>query len=165
MTPRYTRLMDSPLGVLRLVATPAALTGVYLPAQQCAHLAEAVEAASHPVLDRAAAELGEYFLGERTSFSTPVVLEGTPFQRSVWEVLGTIPFGEQRSYTWLAREVGRPRAARAAGAANGRNVLSIIVPCHRVVGADGALTGYAGGVEAKRWLLAHERRERARVLG
>lgn len=153
----HTRAIDSPLGAIRLVATDDALVGVYLPAQRPAPRLEVVEEASHPVLDRASGEFDEYFRGVRTSFSTPLAQPGTPFQLSVWAALLTIPFGERRSYTWLARHIGRPRAVRAVGSANGRNVLPIVVPCHRVVNKDGSLAGYAGGVEVKRWLLEHER--------
>ncbi len=153
----YAKSIDSPLGAIHLVAADNALVGVYLPAQRPAHRPELVEAMSHPILDRAAGQFEEYFKGERTAFSVPLAQTGTPFQRSVWTALLTIPFGEQRSYTWLARQVGRPRAVRAVGAANGANRLPIIVPCHRVIHKDGSLAGYGGGVEVKRWLLDHER--------
>ncbi|HEY3356211.1 MAG TPA: methylated-DNA--[protein]-cysteine S-methyltransferase [Polyangia bacterium] len=154
------KLMPSPLGALRLVATDAALVGVYLPAQAGV---PAEDVASHPVLDQTARELDEYFRGERRAFTTPLAPHGTPFQLAVWQALAAIPFGEVRSYAALAQAVGRPRAVRAVGAANGRNPLSIIVPCHRVVAAAGALTGYAGGLPAKEWLLAHERRAATRL--
>jgi methylated-DNA-[protein]-cysteine S-methyltransferase len=154
--PLYSRYIDSPLGAILLVATDHALVRVGLPTQRPAHRVEVIKAASHPVLDRAADELGAYFQGERTGFSIPLAQAGTPFQRSVWTALLTIPFGERRSYSWLARNIGRPRAVRAVGSANGRNGLPIVVPCHRVVHKDGSLAGYAGGVEVKRWLLDHE---------
>lgn len=161
MKPLAIATLPSPLGELTLIAGDAALFGLYLPAQQAkARTPDAVttDIEAHPVLVQAAGELDGYFRGERSRFSVPVALHGTPFQREVWAALSTIPFGERRSYRWLAEHVGRPRAVRAVGAANARNALSIIVPCHRVVGADGALTGYAGGIEAKRWLLEHEQR-------
>jgi methylated-DNA-[protein]-cysteine S-methyltransferase len=109
------------------------------------------------VLDRAIAEVDEYFAGKRTEFSIPLAPDGTPFQREVWNALLAIPFGETRSYADVARTIGKPRAVRAVGAANGRNPLGIVVPCHRVIGADGSLTGYAGGVLRKKFLLALER--------
>jgi methylated-DNA-[protein]-cysteine S-methyltransferase len=108
------------------------------------------------VLARAAAQLAEYFAGTRRTFDLPLAPRGTGFQRIVWHALAKIPYGETRSYGELARAIGRPAASRAVGAANGKNPLSIVVPCHRVVGASGELTGYAGGVATKRWLLDHE---------
>lgn len=153
------KTVSSPLGRLLLLATRDALAGVYLPGQRPPHRPDAPECAEpHPVLDRAADELDQYFRGRRTGFSTPLAAAGTDFQRAVWNALAAIPFGERRSYMWVAREIGRPRAFRAVGTANGRNPLPIVVPCHRVVGAHGALSGYAGGVDVKRWLLDHERR-------
>lgn len=110
------------------------------------------------MLRRAAAQLGEYFSGRRRDFDLPLAPVGTPFQRSAWRALAGIPFGETRTYAQQAQTLGRPTATRAVGAANGRNPISIVVPCHRVVGRDGRLTGYAGGVETKAWLLAHEAR-------
>jgi len=110
------------------------------------------------VLDEAATQLAEYFAGDRQEFELPLGPEGTGFQRLVWRALATIPFGETRTYGEIARAIRRPAASRAVGAANGRNPISIIVPCHRVVGASGALTGYAGGMDAKQWLLGHEGR-------
>jgi len=115
------------------------------------------------VLERAAAQLAEYFAGDRRTFDLPLAPEGTTFQRRVWDALLRISYGETWSYGRLAREIGSPSASRAVGAANGKNPLSIIVPCHRVVGVNGALTGYAGGVTAKQWLLAHERGASCRV--
>jgi methylated-DNA-[protein]-cysteine S-methyltransferase len=105
--------------------------------------------------------LAEYFAGERTRFTLPLDIVGTPFQRQVWEALRTIPFGETRSYAEIAVHIGRPRAVRAVGAANGRNPLSIVAPCHRVIGSGGQLTGFAGGLEVKARLLAFEQRMRA----
>lgn len=159
MKPLAIATFPSPLGELTLLARDEALVGLYLPAQQAtARFTDAVstDVEAHPVLARAASELAGYFRGEVYRFTLPVALSGTPFQCDVWAALSTIPLGERRSYRWLAEHVGRPRAVRAVGAANARNALSVIVPCHRVVGADGALTGYAGGIDAKRWLLEHE---------
>jgi methylated-DNA-[protein]-cysteine S-methyltransferase len=157
MSEYMSRTFTSPVGRIRLVATEEALLSVELPAHPAFQPDAPHTQAPHPVLDCAEREFGEYFRGARTTFTVPLAEVGTAFQREVWAALRTIPFGEQRSYAWLAREIGRPRAVRAVGAANGRNLLSIIVPCHRVIGSSGALTGYAGGVGAKQWLLAHER--------
>ena len=155
---RWHSFLDTPVGRLRLVATDAALCGVYFPDHR--HVpapATLGEPRTTPLLDEAARQLAEYFAGARTRFELPVeTTAGTPFQRAVWRALADIPFAARRSYADLARAVGDPRACRAVGAANGRNPLSIIVPCHRVVGSDGSLTGYAGGDRTKRWLLEHE---------
>ncbi|MBS0325487.1 MAG: methylated-DNA--[protein]-cysteine S-methyltransferase [Proteobacteria bacterium] len=107
--------------------------------------------------DRLGGELAEYFSGRRRSFDIPLDLVGTPFQIEVWRALLGIPYGETRSYAEEARQIGRPSAVRAVAAANGRNKISVIVPCHRVIGSDGSLTGYGGGLARKRWLLALER--------
>jgi len=111
-----------------------------------------------PILLRAALELDQYFAGERTEFALPLALRGTPFQRAVWQAIAAVPYGATIAYRDLATAIGRPASIRAAGAATGRNPLSIFIPCHRIVGADGALTGYAGGIERKRTLLALEHR-------
>lgn len=119
----------------------------------------------HPVLLEAKRQLEDYFAGGTGGFTVPLEFRGTEFQKKVWRTLMEIPYGETRTYAWLARRVGNPRAVRAVGAANGRNPLSIIAPCHRVVGSGGALTGFAGGLEVKRLLLnleaEHKRRARA----
>ena len=109
-----------------------------------------------PVLMQAERELEEYFAGRRTAFSVPLSMHGTPFQLEVWEALRAIPYGETRSYAALAAQIGRPRACRAVGMANHVNPLPILVPCHRVLGADGHLTGYAGGLDVKKYLLKLE---------
>lgn len=158
--------VPSPVGSLRLVSNDTCLVAVLFPSHRGAPNLETHEVRSHRVLDHAARELEEYFLGTRQTFSTPLAREGTAFQRLVWSALLTIPFAGKRSYKDLATMVERPRAMRAVGSANGRNLLSIFVPCHRVIASSGELTGYAGGVDAKRWLLEHERavferRERA----
>jgi methylated-DNA-[protein]-cysteine S-methyltransferase len=108
------------------------------------------------VLAQTAKQLDAYFAGVREIFDLPLAPRGTPFQHAVWRALAQIPFGETRSYSDIAKAVGRASAVRAVAAANARNPLSIIVPCHRVIGKDGTLSGYAGGIETKRWLLAHE---------
>ena len=110
-----------------------------------------------PLLLQAAAELAEYFAGTRREFTLPLAPEGTPFQRAVWDALRTIPYGESRSYKQIAAQIGRPTACRAVGMANHRNPIAIVVPCHRVVGSGGTLVGYAGGLEAKAYLLGLER--------
>ena len=109
-------------------------------------------------------ELAEYFKGKRRTFDVPLDLVGTPFQQSVWHALLTIPYGQTRSYAEQARSIGKPTATRAVAAANGNNKISLIVPCHRVIGSDGSLTGYGGGVARKEWLLGMERGERALAL-
>jgi methylated-DNA-[protein]-cysteine S-methyltransferase len=164
--------MDSPIGRLKLVATDDGLAAI-LWETDGAHrvrLGAADESPAHPLLIEVERQLTEYFAGRRTTFDLPLDCSGTPFQRSVWEALRTIPFGETRSYAQIASQVGRPRAVRAAGAANGRNPVAIITPCHRVIGAGGQLTGFAGGLEAKAYLLSLERekgegrREKVEIL-
>ncbi len=145
--------IPSPLGPLRLYARGDELAAVQLPGDD--PLAEERTRPSD-VLALAADQLREYFAGHRRAFDLPLAPDGTGFQQLVWTALLAIPFGHTRSYGEIAAAIGRPSASRAVGAANGRNPIAIIVPCHRVIGASGALTGYAGGMEAKRWLLAHE---------
>jgi methylated-DNA-[protein]-cysteine S-methyltransferase len=145
--------MRSPLGTLRLYAAIDQLVGLCLPDRP----APPGVRRRTGVLDQAAAELAEYFAGRRHEFSLALAPRGTGFQRLVWEALMRIPYGETRSYGELARTIGRPAASRAVGAANGQNPIAIIVPCHRLIGANGDLTGYGGGLDAKRWLLDHER--------
>lgn len=145
--------LDTPIGRLRLVSRDDHLVGIEFEGHQ---EAVAGEEKSDPVLTACAAQLREYFAGKRRSFSLPLAPEGTVFQRAVWHALETIPFGELRSYREVAEAIGKPTAVRAVGAANGRNPLPIVVPCHRVVGSDGSLTGFAGGMEIKRQLLVLE---------
>ena len=156
------RTLSTPVGALRLIGDGEALVGVYFPAHDPAPRVEAHDVERDAILDLAARELDEYFAGGRRAFSVPLAAHGTDFQRAVWLALAAIPYGERRSYLDIARVVGGQGATRAVGAANARNPLSIIVPCHRVVAASGALTGYGGGFAAKRWLLSHEG---ARVSG
>jgi methylated-DNA-[protein]-cysteine S-methyltransferase len=155
--------VPSPLGPLLLVADDAdQLRGLYLPSHQGGPAAGPGQPDAGGVIDRAAAQLGEYFTGQRTTFDLPLATAGTPLQERVWAVLQALPYGTTTTYGRIAAALGLGSgAARAVGMANGRNPLSIIVPCHRVVGASGALVGYAGGLEAKRRLLSHE----ARVAG
>jgi methylated-DNA-[protein]-cysteine S-methyltransferase len=145
--------MPSPVGTLCLCAEDDQLVGLYLPDRP----ARSAPRGHGGVLARAAAQLTEYFAGERRDFDLPLAPSGTEFQRAVWRALAEIPFGATCSYGDLARSLGRPSASRAVGAANGRNPISIILPCHRVIGASGELTGYGGGLPMKRWLLDHER--------
>lgn len=150
---------DSPVGALGLVADAEALVAVLWPTETegRVRLAEEPEPTSdHPVLVKTAAQLDEYFAGTRRRFDLPLGPSGTEFQRQVWWSLAEIPFGETSTYGKQAAAIGRPAAVRAVGAANGRNPLSIVLPCHRIVGADGKLTGFAGGLDTKRWLLDHE---------
>ncbi len=159
--------VDSPVGRLRLLAADQGLVALYYPEHRRPRHVDARDVEHHPVLDQARRELGEYFAGSRTRFDTvlapPAIRGGTEFQHAVWDALLAIPVGETRSYGDLARSIARPRAVRAVGSANALNPISIFVPCHRVIGGAGSLTGYAGGLEAKRWLLAHEQAEAARV--
>jgi len=163
-------VVASPIGPLTLVAAGGALAGVYMDAQR--HLPPAgslgepagpdVPAAAP--LAEAAGQLAEYFAGERTGFELPLAMDGTGFQRRVWAALRDIPYGETISYGELARRIGSASASRAVGLANGKNPVSIIVPCHRVVGAGGSLTGYGGGLDRKRFLLALEQRVSGQTL-
>ncbi|GAB2712895.1 methylated-DNA--[protein]-cysteine S-methyltransferase [Halomonas garicola] len=143
---------DSPLGRLTLTASDDGLTAVDFSRGLLGTRRE------HPVLERCKAQLAEYFAGTRTAFDLPLAAEGTAFQQAVWQALREIPYGETRNYGELAAALGKPTASRAVGTANGKNPLAIVVPCHRVVGADGRLTGYSGGLARKEWLLAHEAR-------
>lgn len=148
----------SPVGELTLVADAGGLAAILWENDRPGRvrLGSMHEAADHPVLAETERQLGEYFAGERRSFDIPLSFAGTDFQKSVWAALLTIPFGETRSYGEIADQLGKPRASRAVGAANGRNPISIIAPCHRVIGSSGQLTGFAGGLEAKKYLLELE---------
>lgn len=181
------RSVESPIGPLQLVAGPAGLRAVLWPGEDGSRVARALagapgpagaagpgtteppasprgpgggladEAGANAILDRAAEQLAEYFAGSRREFDLALDPVGTPFQQRAWEVLRGIPYGATMSYGEQAAALGDAGAARAVGAANGRNPISIIVPCHRVVAASGNLTGFAGGISTKAWLLAHER--------
>jgi len=150
------RWMESPIGTLHLVAEEGALVGLAMEERPKRTATAASPGAEDPVLAEAERQLTAWFKGERTGFDLKLAPKGTPFQLAVWRALREIPFGETCSYRDLAARVGRPKAVRAVGAANGRNPIAIVVPCHRVIGADGTLTGYGGGLPRKRWLLAHE---------
>ena len=162
------RFIDTPIGPITLIASDQGLRAVMWPGEAPGRvtLERGGESAASPaaaaILDTAADQLDEYFDGERTEFDVPLDPIGTEFQQSAWAALRTIPYGETISYGEQAARVGDRRKARAVGAANGRNPISIIVPCHRVVGSNGSLTGFAGGLENKAWLLDHERSVRWR---
>jgi methylated-DNA-[protein]-cysteine S-methyltransferase len=158
------KLIDSPVGTLRLVATDDGLAGILFESTRPnrVRLNTEAEDPSHPVLVETERQLKEYFAGQRKEFALPLDVAGTPFQRTVWNALLTIPFGETRSYGDIARQIGKPGAMRAVGAANGRNPVSIVAPCHRVIGSTGKLTGFGGGLDVKAQLLELEQRADAR---
>jgi methylated-DNA-[protein]-cysteine S-methyltransferase len=149
------KIIDSPIGKLKLVASDKGLAAILWENDNTrrVRLKEVVEKPTHSILVQTEKELAEYFTGSRNTFSVPLDMHGTKFQKNVWAALLKIPFGETRTYGQLAKELGNPKAMRAVGAANGRNPAAIVVPCHRVIGADGKLTGFAGGLEAKAHLL------------
>ncbi len=148
----FTVVVDSPVGPLRLSASADHLVGVAFDGGP-----PSPGNVSHPILRAAARELAEYFAGNRRSFTVPCAPSGTSFEERVWKALTDIPSGETRSYGDVARAIGKKNAVRAVGGANHRNPLAIIVPCHRVIGSDGGLRGYGGGLDKKAWLLEHER--------
>lgn len=154
----FFKTMASPVGMLTLVAGANGLAAILWEDDKPGRvrLGAMEEQADHPVLVETATQLTAYFAGERTSFDLPLDMAGSVFQKRVWAQLLAIPFGQTRSYAEIARAIGSPGAVRAVGAANGRNPVSIVAPCHRVIGSNGTLTGFAGGLEAKRYLLAHE---------
>ncbi|MFQ5576494.1 MAG: methylated-DNA--[protein]-cysteine S-methyltransferase [Anaerolineae bacterium] len=146
----------SEIGWLEICGSHTAVTGINF-----VERAVAVAGDAPPVLRACAQQLEAYFAGRRRRFELPLQPQGTPFQQRVWRALADIPFGQTVTYAELARRVGNPRGFRAVGNANGKNPVSIVIPCHRVVGSDGGLTGYGGGLWRKQWLLAHESRVRA----
>jgi methylated-DNA-[protein]-cysteine S-methyltransferase len=157
--------VDSPVGLLILKSEGEVLTGIYMsgayqdaPSQMPSDLHRWVLDPDAAPLRETARQLEEYFKGERHEFDLPLRLDGTEFQRRAWRNLLEIPYGKTRSYGEQAERIGNPKASRAVGLANGRNPIPIVVPCHRVIGANGSLTGFGGGIARKRWLLAHERR-------
>jgi methylated-DNA-[protein]-cysteine S-methyltransferase len=154
------KTVESPVGRLTLVASDDGLAAVLWENDRPGRVPIVVEAEdrAHPVLVEAERQLQEYFAGRRTAFTLTLDVGGTAFQRRVWQALLTIPFGETRSYAQIARQVGSPAAVRAVGAANGRNPVSIVAPCHRVIGSSGKQTGFAGGLASKAQLLALESR-------
>jgi methylated-DNA-[protein]-cysteine S-methyltransferase len=154
----YYKEMDSPVGRLKIVASDKGLAAVLWEDDNPNRIRVRtyVENNTHPVLIETERQLKEYFEGQRTSFSLALDAVGTEFQKEVWKALSTIPYGETRSYGDIARQMGNVKAVRAVGAANGRNPISIVVPCHRVISSTGDLTGFAGGLEAKAALLSME---------
>lgn len=152
------KLMPSPVGMLTLVARGPALAAVLWEHERenRVRLGPLSEDTFHPVLRDTEKQLNEYFAGARRRFDLPLDFQGTEFQKQVWQALLDIPYGETRSYGQIAQSIGNPKSVRAVGAANGKNPISIIAPCHRVIGASGALTGFAGGLEAKALLLSLE---------
>jgi methylated-DNA-[protein]-cysteine S-methyltransferase len=147
-------IIDSPIGELLVTASSDALTGLEMAPFE--RPAEPSRARANDVLRAARTQLSAYFRGKQMSFDLALAPAGTPFQQGVWQELTRIPLGETISYAQLAERVGRPGHFRAVGSANGRNPISLIIPCHRVIGSSGSLTGYGGGIERKRWLLDHE---------
>ena len=162
--------VDSPIGRLMLTSNGTAITGLYMnlyrnkPTKLPAMSGDWVQNDTIDPLPKAIKQLKEYFAGNRREFDLPLSLEGTEFQQRVWRELTKIPFGKTWSYGQLAKRIGNPNGSRAVGLANGRNPIAIIVPCHRVIGADGSLTGFGGGIDRKEWLLAHEGRPGTREL-
>lgn len=153
--------VESPVGMLQLIASDSGIRALLWPMDgERVRVAptELVDAADHPVLSETKQQLNQYFAGTLTKFELPLDPIGTEFQLDAWRALSNIGYGKTASYAEQALKIGRPKAVRAVGAANGKNPISIIVPCHRVIGSNGSLTGFAAGVEAKRWLLDHERR-------
>ncbi|GGK75656.1 MULTISPECIES: methylated-DNA--[protein]-cysteine S-methyltransferase [Streptomyces aurantiacus group] len=150
-------VIDSPYGPLTLVATDGVLSGLYMTDQRHRPPEETFGTPDDTPFGETIDQLKAYFAGELKEFDLPLRLDGTPFQRTVWDQLRRIPYGETRSYGELADALGNPKASRAVGLANGRNPVGIIVPCHRVVGANGSLTGYGGGLDRKKRLLDFER--------
>ena len=147
----FVTYFHSPLGWIEIKASTDAVTSVIL----CDKRNDRCD--DSPILSECVRQLSEYFDGSRKSFDLPVRQQGTDFQQNVWKSLTDIPFGKTVSYGYIAEKTGNPKAVRAVGAANGKNRVWIIVPCHRVIGSDGSLTGYAGGLERKKWLLEHEK--------
>jgi methylated-DNA-[protein]-cysteine S-methyltransferase len=154
-------VVETPIGPLTLVAMPHALSEVRFPNARAVGPADGPREPEHDVLAQAARELAEYFEGSRLDFDVVLDPQGSPFQLAAWRGLREIPYGTTVSYGEQARRLGHPGKARAIGAANGSNPLPVVVPCHRVIGSDGSLTGFGGGLERKAWLLHHERQ----VLG
>jgi methylated-DNA-[protein]-cysteine S-methyltransferase len=156
MAMRTHLLIESPIGTLTLVNSDGVLSGLYMQLHRHGPGNEGIGELARSGFEQAEEELREYFDGRRREFTLPLAMEGTSFQREVWQRLCAIPFGETRTYGQIAAAMGTPKAVRAVGLANGRNPISIVVPCHRVIGSDGSLTGYGGGLERKTFLLKLE---------
>lgn len=158
---KYVEYYTSPLGALRIIEENNALTHLSLIGKNgplAGFPEDAAQQKSTPLLNLAKTQLEEYFHGTRQRFDLPLRPSGTPFQQKVWEALCTIPYGETRSYKEIAIQIQNPNGCRAVGMANNRNPIIIVVPCHRVIGSDGTLVGYAGGLQVKEWLLEHEKK-------
>jgi methylated-DNA-[protein]-cysteine S-methyltransferase len=155
----YFTFYESPIQSLRLVSDGRSLIGIYMMSEKHELIPQSnwVEDESVAPFPETKQQLTAYFAGSLTEFDLPLQMQGTIFQKRVWEALKTIPYGTTLSYGQLAQQIGQPKASRAVGITNGRNPMSIIVPCHRVIAANGKLTGYGGGIERKQWLLNHER--------
>ena len=154
----YSMQLETPVGPLTVTATEKAVTAIRFGTQVPEGSTRCTEAEATPLLRRAAEEIGDYFAGSRRRFTLPLAPEGTPFQQKVWEALRSIPYGETRTYKQIAIQIGHNQSFRAVGMANNRNPIVVVVPCHRVIGYDGKLTGYAGGLDVKERLLELERR-------
>ena len=154
----YSKTINSPVGKLKLFASNQALVGILWERDKPnrTHIESSIEKTDHPILVETEKQLNEYFAGERKQFDIQLDFIGTDFQKQVWQALLTIPFGETRSYGQIAAQLNNPKSVRAVGAANGKNPISIIAPCHRVIGMSGSLTGFAGGIENKAFLLKLE---------
>jgi methylated-DNA-[protein]-cysteine S-methyltransferase len=154
----FSKIIDSPVGKLNLFASNYALAGILWERDKPnhVHIKNAIEKSDHPILKETEKQLNEYFNGQRKQFDIKLDFIGTDFQKQVWQALLTIPYGETRSYGQIAVQLNNPKSVRAVGAANGKNPISIIAPCHRVIGASGSLTGFAGGIENKKLLLQLE---------
>jgi methylated-DNA-[protein]-cysteine S-methyltransferase len=150
MSSIYFDYYDSPIGLIEIAGTSTAVIALNFVAEPCR------EVASHALVAEAVRQVDEYFDGKRREFEIEMAFEGTDFQQQVWRQLGTVPYGSVASYQDIARGVGRPTAVRAVGAANGRNPIAILVPCHRIIGKNGHLVGYGSGLWRKKWLLKHE---------
>lgn len=151
-----TKIYSSPLGPLTLLANKQGLTALYLPNRAPNHIDQIRSQESAAILEQACQQLDEYFAGTRQTFSVPLAPQGTAFQQRVWQALQSIPFGETASYQAISHRIGNPKANQAVGSANGKNPISIIIPCHRIIGRQGQLVGYGGGLTAKRTLLMWE---------
>mgnify|MGYP005996113751 CR=1 FL=1 len=156
MSKLYYQQAKSPFGDMHLYANDSALCALLFKPWDLVSK-EQILTQSNPIIEQTLQQISEYFQGDRIAFNVPISANGTEFQTKVWKELVNIPFGKTWSYGELANAIGNPKASRAVGAANGKNPISIIVPCHRVIGANGSLTGYAGGLKAKSWLLQHEK--------
>lgn len=154
----YSMQLETPIGPLTVTATKKAVTAIRFGTQVPEGSTPCTGAEATPLLRKAAEEIGDYFAGLRRKFTLPLAPEGTPFQQKVWEALRTIPYGETRTYKQIAIQIGHNQSFRAVGMASNRNPIAIVVPCHRVIGYDGKLTGYAGGLDIKEQLLELEKR-------